>query len=307
MKNLSLIIGLLHLLSCNSAVSDSSKKRSSQIERFDSFPSRFIDARTIEVWLPSSYENGLEHSVLYMHDGQMLFDEATTWNGQSWDVDETIDSLIQAEKIKASIVVGIYNSPSKRHQEFFPQKALSRLDYKAAWTQDSLRLSEVKTFSSEVIADDYLKFIVQELKPFIDKNYSTFEGTENTFIMGSSMGGLISMYAICEYPEVFGAAACMSTHWPELYTNNNNPYPPAIQQYLEQHAPPAENHKLYFDYGTHTLDSLYEIHQLKVDDILRSKSYTKANLLSLKFEGAAHTENDWSQRLQVPLQFLLGK
>ncbi len=88
-------------------------------------------------------------------------------------------------------------------------------------------------FGGKIYSDEYLKFLVKELKPFVDKNYSTYTDAPHTFMMGSSMGGLISMYAICEYPEVFGGAICMSTHWPGIFVSENNPIPLAFQNYLK--------------------------------------------------------------------------
>ncbi len=92
--------------------------------------------------------------------------------------------------------------------------------------------------------------MVNELKPFIDSNFATLGDQSNTFVAGSSMGGLISLYAVCEYPDVFGGAACLSTHWPGVFNSEHNPIPAAFIRYLESHLPSPVNHKLYFDYGT---------------------------------------------------------
>lgn len=89
-------------------------------------------------------------------------------------------------------------------------------------------------FAVPVRSDRYLEFLVKELKPFIDRNFSTRPDRSNTFIAGSSMGGLISLYAICEYPETFGGAACLSTHWPVLYSTENNPLPDALRRYMKK-------------------------------------------------------------------------
>ena len=122
--------------------------------------------------------------------------------------------------------------------------------------------------------------------------------------MGSSMGGLISMYAECEYPEVFGGAICMSTHWIGTFTDN--PFIPEVfHNYLKTNLPNPKNNKFYFDYGTETLDAFYEPHQQKTDTILKSKKFKRKNWETLKFPGADHSENSWSKRLDIPLTFML--
>lgn len=281
---------------------------SGTIRRFEQFPSRFTDARTIDVWLPEGYSSAKKYAVLYMHDGQMLYDSTTTWNRQEWGVDETVSGLIRQKKIKDCIVVGVWNAGKMRHPDYFPQKPFESLP-KAV--QDTLygavRNSGNSVFAAEVRSDRYLQFLVTELKPFIDSVFSTYKDKANTFVAGSSMGGLISMYAICEYPEVFGGAACLSTHWPGIFAVEGNPIPAAFMQYLNEYAPDPSTHKVYFDYGTATLDSMYKPYQLQADAIMRSKGYNKKNWVTMEFPGEDHSEVAWRRRLHLPLEFLLGK
>jgi enterochelin esterase-like enzyme len=154
-------------------------------------------------------------------------------------------------------------------------------------------------------ADNYLKFIVQELKPYIDSHFSVQSDHKNTFIAGSSMGGLISWYALCEYPNIFGGAACLSTHWPGSFTVKNNPVPSALLRYLEAHLPPAGDHLLYFDCGDQTLDGLYPDIQRKVDILMAAKGYDTDNWNTRYFPGEGHSERAWSKRFFLPLIFLL--
>lgn len=150
--------------------------------------------------------------------------------------------------------------------------------------------------------------MVNELKPFIDKNFSTNKIAKYIFIAGSSMGGLITIYALCKYPKVFGGAACLSTHWPKIF-KADNPFPKAMQAYLKVNLPVAKNHKIYFDYGTETLDVMYEPFQLQVDSIMQSKLYSFKNndWITQKFEGENHSEVAWRKRLNIPILFLLKK
>lgn len=284
------------------------KVSSGSLKRFPSFKSQFIDARNIDVWLPDGYSNTEKYAVLYMHDGQMLYDAATTWNKQAWEVDEVAGKLIADSKTRKFIVVGIWNNDQKRHPEYFPQKPFESLtkEQKEFVTKQLIEKGRIKD-SFNPISDLYLKFLVTELKPFIDKTFATKKDRGNTFIAGSSMGGLISMYAICEYPKVFGGAACMSTHWPGIFSVENNPIPDAFINYLKANLPNPKNHKIYFDYGDQTLDALYKPYQEKVDVVMKAKGFTDKNWSTQFFPGKDHSEKSWNERLAIPFVFLLGK
>jgi enterochelin esterase-like enzyme len=241
-----------------------------------------------------------------MHDGQMLFDSTTTWNGQEWGIDETLSHLIRNGDVPPTIVVGISNTQN-RHSEYFPQKPF---ESQTKARQDSLiadaKRGQNSLFASPIYSDRYLSFLVDELKPFVDERYATETTPEHTFIGGSSMGGLISLYALTEYPEVFGGAACLSTHWIGTFESTANTFPGLYLRYLEEHLPKPETHKMYFDYGTVGLDSLYEPYQLKVDELMNKLGYNDRNWLSRKYEGADHSERSWKARLSIPLIFLLN-
>jgi enterochelin esterase-like enzyme len=243
-----------------------------------------------------------------MHDGQMLYDSTTTWNKQEWGVDEIVGRLQKEKKIRDCIVVGIWNGGKLRHTEYFPQRPFESLTQAEKDTIfKALRSNNQEVFAKKNIqSDNYLKFLVTELKPFIDKNFATKKDQKNTFIAGSSMGGLISMYAICEYPHIFGAAACLSTHWIGVFDTENNPIPAAFMNYLKAHLPNPKNHKIYFDYGTATLDALYPPFQRQADEIMRLKGFTAKNWLTKEFAGEDHSEKAWRKRLDIPLLFLLG-
>ena len=279
---------------------------SGTVERIDSFASEFIPARNIDIWLPDGYSDNLQYAVLYMHDGQMLFDSITTWNKQEWTVDETMGRLLEEGSLPNTIVVGIWNTEF-RHSEYFPGIPFTFLPeaYQDSLLQPHPEDESQTLFKSGIASDNYLKFIVQELKPAIDQRYSTLSDQSNTFIAGSSMGGLISMYAICEYPEVFGGAACLSTHWIGIFDSVNNPIPQAFEDYLTEHLPDPRDHKLYFDYGTETLDAFYEPFQLNIDTVMMEGSFDEQNWITRKFDGANHSERAWASRLEIPLRFLL--
>jgi enterochelin esterase-like enzyme len=282
------------------------KVRTGQIIRLDTFPSRYVDPRTVYIWLPDGYSEREKYAVLYMHDGQMLFDSSLTWNKQAWDVDVVANDLMKRGATRKFIVVGIWNNGTSRHAEYFPQRPFEQMSpaERDTVTAALQRMGRTKE-RFQPVSDNYLRFLVKELKPYVDKNYSTRKDRKNTFIAGSSMGGLISMYAITQYPKVFGGAACLSTHWPGIFSLENNPVPGAFEQYLRTNLPKPGKNKFYFDYGTATLDALYPGIQVRMDAIMREKGYAPAQWQTLRFEGADHSERAWRARLDQPLLFLL--
>ncbi len=261
--------------------------RFGMLRRYREFSSDYIASRNVDVWLPSEYHQmpGRRFPVIYMHDGQNLFDPQSSFIGVDWGVDEAMSELIAAERVGGAIVVGIWNTP-QRSQEYMPERAVKLSPSPLARRRSPL-------------SDSYLKFLVRELKPFIDEHYRTLPDRENTFTMGSSMGGLISIYALCEYPNCFAGAGCISTHWPASGG--------IVIDYLAGALPPAGEHRLYFDHGTATVDALYEPYQQEVDQILIAKGYKHGeDWVTLRFEGAEHGERAWRKRVRIPLEFLLA-
>lgn len=270
--------------------------------------SKNTDPRKVVVWLPRTYRpGGPRHAVLYMHDGQNLFDKATAGYAMEWEIDETLDRLIREKKVRPTIVVGIWNTP-KRLREYVPSKAFAHLPPKY--------MEQVRgLYGGDPLSDGYLKFIVEELKPAIDRRFRVKTDRANTAIMGSSMGALISLYAIDEYPKQFGAAGMVSTHWPLLLPANgaksvsDEEYAAvagAFERYLTPALPNPRNHRLYFDHGTETLDAIYARYQQRVDAVVAKRGYRHgANWISRNFPGQEHNEKSWASRVEIPLRFLL--
>lgn len=265
---------------------------------YERFPSRFVAPRAIRVWIPEGYSEDNRYDVIYMHDGQMLFDSEFSWNGQEWGVDETLGDLIGSGKVRPCIVVGIDNVPGLRIGEYCPDDIslfLGRRD---------------RIFREyEPMGNAYLRFIVEELKPFIDRNFYTYTDREHTWIMGSSCGGLISSYALCKYPDVFNGAACLSTHctMADPATNRRRPrFQRAYRKYLETHLPEADSRFLYMDCGTETLDASYVEAQYELNRAIEELGWSSERFMHRLYEGHSHCEDDWRARLAVPLCFLLG-
>jgi enterochelin esterase-like enzyme len=279
-----------------------------RLDHYRAFPSRYADPRNVGVWLPPGYDpDGPPYAVLYMHDGQNLFDPATGYGGKEWGVDEAATRLIAEGKMRRTIVVGIWNTP-KRLREYVPAKAFDRLP---ARYMDRVR----GLYGGDPLSDGYLKFIVRELKPFVDRTYNTAPGRGSNFIMGSSMGGLISLYALTEYPDVFAGAGCLSTHWPlllppegqELSDADRNAVASAFEAYLRASLPRAGTHRIWFDHGSETLDRHYAAYQARIDRLVESRGWHKGrDYESRNFPGAPHNEDAWRARVDQPLLFLLG-
>ena len=196
-----------------------------------------------------------------------------------------------------TMVVGIHNGGSKRHSEFFPRKVYESMNDSARrWCRQNGRYYSVASDSFAALSDAYLKFMVNELKPAVDSAFFVKKDRAHTFVGGSSMGGLISMYAVCEYPEVFGGALCFSTHWPGVWQTDGNPVPDLILAYMKGHLPDIRTHKWYFDLGDQTLDALYPPLQSKVDALMHLKGYNEWNWITRFFGGDDHSERSWSRR-----------
>ncbi len=275
--------------------------RAGRVERLAHFPSRHVDARHVEVWLPPGYDPaGRRYAVLYMHDGQMLFDATTTWNRQAWNVDVVAARLMAEDRTRDFIVVGPWNNGPYRHAEYFPARFLPHLP--PAFRQDFV----ARSLHGRSRSDDYLRFLVDELKPAIDARYATRPEREHTLLLGSSMGGLVSAYALCEHPRVFGGAACLSTHWIGSFQRNDL-VPRAAVAYLRGALPDPADVRLWMDRGTRELDALYDRAQPRIDALMAEKGFVVGPRYQTRvYPGSGHNEADWSRRLHEPLAFLLG-
>lgn len=305
MKTSTLLLTLLFLAGVLSGCKQTSEQAGQQVdfgrlETYQAFKSTHFQPRDVLVWTPEEYSPEKQYAVVYMHDGQMLFDKQTSWNKQSWNVDSVAAALQKVEGIKPFIVVGINNDPVTRSYDYVASEILNYIP-----ENDTLI---AKYDKEKFIADKYLKFLVEEVKPFVDSHYATLSDKENTFVMGSSLGGVISLYAICEYPEVFGGAGCISTHTSMVLENAPEEAPvwaKALRDYLVDNMPATNGNKIYMDRGDQTIDAAYIPFQPHIDQLFIDKEWDEAHFSTNVFPGAAHDENSWEARLHLPLTFLL--
>ncbi len=220
--------------------------------------------RRIWIYLPPDYsKNSTRYNVLYLQDGQNLFDEATSFAGE-WHIDETLNRL-SAMGHKNSIVVGIDNGGAARTAELSP-------------------FVNNKYVSGQ--GDRYAAFIVETLKPYIDKNYRTRSSAAHTTIGGSSLGGLISVYAGVKYPKVFGNVLAFS---PAFWFNEKE-----LNSYIAQVDHRLSCQKYYFIQGKNESSDMEE-QTLAIIEKLRSKKVKEKNIYFKTDEHGAHNEASWSR------------
>ena len=249
--------------------------------------------RVVEVWLPPGYDadSTTRYPVLYMHDGQNLFDPRIANTGVDWGVDETVVRLTKQGVIPPIIVVGAW-STEERSREYSPWHG----------------------------APEYARFLIEELMPRVNREFRTRTGPANTAVMGSSMGGLLSFYLVTHHPETFGACGCMSTHFPlseevaERMLNlpaagpgvpDTTPY--VVRDIRSGLKSPAGT-RYWFDYGTLSLDSAYgPTHAVMRQWLLAQGLVEGRDFVIRRYAGATHNEASWRARLGDALTFLFAR
>lgn len=236
------------------------------------------NSRDLTIYLPPSYhENTAKYyPVLYMHDGQNLFDASSAFGGTEWEVDETIDELVRQGDMREVVVVGIDNN-ADRISEYTP---MPDPDYGGG------------------NGDAYLDFVQDEVMPYIESSYRVLTGRENTYIGGSSLGGLISFYAAWTRSETFGHAVCMSS---SFWWNDE-----ALTDDVLAHTGPLHPHGqtvVYMDAGG-TGDGADNTAEMR--DALHGIGYTfELDLFHWFDPPGSHNEASWARRFDVPMRKLL--
>ncbi len=266
-------------------------------------PSTNIAPPHVVVWLPPGYDAGKgRYPVVYMNDGQNLFFPERSGYNKVWAADRSALRLIGSGKVAPFIIVGVDHPGKARYQQYFPSKVPSA----------ELR-RRIEGFAGPVGGDAYLRFLADELKPLIDRTYRTRPEPRFTAIAGSSMGGLISLYALAERPDTFGKAAAVSTHLALIGPDQLKTMPGLEasiigdwRQYLYRQLGPPKGRKLWMDHGTATLDAHYAPFQKPVDAELRRIGWGPESFESRVYQGAEHEENAWAARLDDIFGWLLS-
>lgn len=285
---LTIHLALLIVLCSGTVAAQRTRTLTGDIRLHKDFHSQILkNDRDVIVYLPPGYDRDKQrrYSVLYMHDGQNLFDGATSYiPGQEWRVDEAAESLIARGRIEPLIIVGVYNTGKDRVNEYTP---VAEPKHKAGGK-----------------ADLYGRLLVEELKPFIDKTYRTKRDASHTGLGGSSLGGLVSMYLGLKYPKVFGRVAVVS---PSVWWANNQ-----IVHYLES-LPKKPPLRIWLDIGTKEGGKADEAQRtvdgarLLKEGLIRKGWKLEKNLKYLEAEGAEHNERAWAARVEQILEFLFPR
>lgn len=228
--------------------------------------------RHIDVWLPPGYhQSSKSYPVLYMHDGQNVFNPQTSTFGVDWAVDEVLDRMIRESDCPEAIVVAIFSSKTERYEEYHHY----------------------------LKGKNYGDFLIETVMPLINSIYRTKLGRENTYLMGSSMGALISFTLLWSKPEHFSKAAGLSL--PAFVDHK------FVFDFIKEHPIPSLPIKFYMDHGTYGGDSSYESHVQDFYQSLQGLGMSQRNLIYQIFSYANHSETDWARRVHIPLKFLLFK
>jgi enterochelin esterase-like enzyme len=248
--------------------------------------------RHVEIWLPPGYDTAAStrYPVLYMSDGQNLFDPRIANTGVDWGVDEAVVRLVQRGVIPPIIVVGVWNS-AERGREYSPWHG----------------------------APNYARFLIEELMPRVNREFRTLTGPRHTAVMGSSMGGLLSFYLVAHHHDVFGACGCISTgfplspamverYFPGVVTAPRPDTTPYIIRDIASGMTLPRGTRYWFDFGTLGLDSTFgPSHRAVRAWLLKQRLVEGRDFVVRRYEGADHNEASWRARLEDPLTFLFGR
>lgn len=236
--------------------------------------------RTLRIYLPKDYDTSVDnhYPVIYMHDGQNLFDSSTA-NAGGWEVDDTLEKLSADKKTNGAIVVGIDNSNQDRTAEYTP------------WKFEDMGGGD---------GDKYVNFIVETLKPYIDTHYRTLKDRENTGIAGSSFGGLISFYGGLKHQDVFGMIGAFST---SFWFNTDE-----VMKFVQAN-PKKYNMKLYLDAGNkeELEGTMMADDAKKMYTTLKTTGFTDADLKLVIDPEGIHSEPSWERRFPDAFLWLTSK
>ena len=243
------------------------------------------NVRDLVVWLPPGYGlvRGRRHPVVYFQDGQNIFDPRTAFLGQAWYAGERATELIRAHRIVAPILVGVYNTGVDRMNEYAP-------------TPGEFAGGNGEKIRSTGDARRYAKFVVDEVKPFIDAHYLTRPGPRDTAVVGSSMGGLVSLYFALWHPRVFGAVAALS---PSVWWDDRA----VLRDFAKLRKKPEV--RLWVDMGT--AEPGWEVTRLFRDTLVAKGWQPGVDLHYAEIPGGQHNEAAWGARIGEVLRWMLGR
>ena len=300
-----LLTALLLLMAAHTSANARSVSADGSLVDLPKVVSSTMGSMHVTVWLPPGYARGrTRYGVVYMMDGENLFRAETSYANMVWAPDKAIVRLLAANAIDPVVIVGVHSPGRDRTRTFLPQRLYDSMF-------PPLKAHAGVALKGAIQSDAYLRFLTAELKPMIDKRFRTQRDRDHTTIMGSSLGGLIALYAIAEYPLVFGKAACLSTHWPLASPIMADPIRTALldgwSQYLTDRLGPPDGRHIWFDHGDKTLDGFYGPWQTAIDSaLIRVGWQPQRDFETRTYPGAGHDEASWGARLDEVFGWLLG-
>lgn len=261
----------------------------------------------LSIWLPPGYDaSDRRYPVLYMHDGHNLFDLKNSNFNKIWAADKAMLAAVASGKIEPHIIIGIWAPGPDRYRQYLPRSAYDAAPPAVRAQMDAMANGDA------VVSDRYLAWIAGPLKSWVDAGFRTRPGRDDTAIVGSSMGGLMSCYAFLERPEVFGRAGCVSSHWPAVDPRVVAGEDSGVRQmwdaWFAARLGKPDGRRVWMDHGTATLDQFYAPYQQVVDARFAAAGWQKGRDWESKvYEGAEHEENAWAARLPEIFGWLLAK
>ena len=254
-----------------------------KLERFE------FDGHTVDIWVPKGVHT--KTPVLVMHDGRNIFDEKDSFTGKTWEILTAIRDEVRGEQ---PLVIAVWGqSDDTRLRELAPQEILdAHPEFWDALPQDFQKLR------GPGFGDSYVSLLADAILPFALERYGIEHDLNRTAVMGASMGGLISMYALAKRPGHFGTAIGFSTHWPfgrEVMVDE-----------LTSMLPPAGTHRVWTDHGDLELDAHYAPFHARAIERLRAKGYQSADeLVANHCPYTGHHESYWARRVADALNWWL--
>ncbi len=271
---------------------------------YERVPAADIPDQRLTIWLPPAYDaSDRRYPVLYMHDGHNLFDIEKSNFKKIWAADTAMLAAVASGKVEPHIIVGIWAPGRDRHRQYLPRSLYDM-------TSGNLRAQMDGMTAGGVISQAYLAWIAGPLKSWVDASFRTRPGRDDTAIVGSSMGGLMSCYAFLEKPQVFGRAGCVSSHWPAVDPRavDADQLKALWDGWFAARLGKPEGRRVWLDHGTATLDAFYAPYQQVVDARFAAEGWEKGRDWESKvYEGAEHEENAWAARLPEIFGWLLAK
>lgn len=284
---------------------------SGRLDHYPAMVSRFVGPRDVTVWTPDGYDPAVgDLPVIYMQDGENLYDARHSLSHAAWDVEQTVSRMIRDGRMPPVIIVGVSSTPL-RGREYLPAGLMRALP-------TDTRAAVEESWGGPALGEAYERFLIEELKPFVDAHYRTRRDAPGTYIIGSSMGGLIAIAAAVDHPEVFGGAAALSMHvlagGPAAMVKLTDPVRHREQMvrafgaWLDAAPVKPSRHKLYMDAGDATLDAFYAGYPAAISKQLTDRGWKpEDDFVYRSIPGGAHSEADWARRLDAPLSYLLGR